>query len=247
MTSSHPRRALRRTGAALTALAAVTAAGLVTAPTAAAHVRVVPESTAGGSFSKLTFRVPNESDTAGTVSLVVTLPESAPLAFVSTQPVAGWTAEVTTAKLAKPIEVHGTPIAEAARTVTWTAAKGTQIAPGQFQEFAISAGPLPESGELVFSAVQTYSDGEVVAWNQPTPEGGAEPERPAPAFAVTPAEDDAHGGTSPDAEEPAAAPAADTTDEDSGAALWLAAAALLVGAGGVLVGALGWRRAGQQR
>jgi uncharacterized protein YcnI len=249
----HDHRAARRGGAALAVAAGVTALGLATAPAASAHVRVVPESTAGGGFSKLTFRVPNESDTAGTTSVVVTLPASAPLAFVSVQPVPGWTATVTKAKLATPVDVHGTEIDEAASTITWKAAAGTQIGPGQFQEFAVSAGPLPDSGKLVFAAAQTYSDGKVVNWNQPTPEGGAEPEFPAPEFAVTAAEKDGHDADdADDAEEAAetaqasAATEVEDDDDTATAALWLAAAALVVGAGGVLVGALGFRRGRQQ-
>jgi uncharacterized protein YcnI len=246
----HDHRIRRRGGAALAVVTAVCAAGLLGAPAASAHVRVVPESTAAGGFTKLTFRVPNESDTAGTTSLVVTLPETTPLAFVSVQPVAGWTATVAKAKLAEPVDVEGTTIDEAARTITWQAGPGVRIAPGQFQEFSISGGPLPASGQLVFTAVQTYSDGKVVNWNQPTT-AGAEPQFPAPAFAVTPPEGDAHGvavadsdGDGPDEAVPAApAPAGSAADDSTAtAALWLAGAALIVGAGGVLVGALGFRR-----
>jgi uncharacterized protein YcnI len=245
------RRTVRRAGAALATITVVAGAALLTAPAASAHVRVVPESTAGGGFSKLTFRVPNESDSAGTTSLVVTFPENAPLAFVSVQPVAGWTATVAKAKLATPIDVEGTKVTEAPRTVTWKAAPGVQIAPGQFQEFAVSAGPLPESGEMVFAAAQTYSDGEVVNWNQPEAAGGEEPEKPAPAFAITAATGDGHGGDDAhdDADDAAPASAAtvdDDAEDQATAALWLAGAALVVGAGGVLVGAFGLRRAGRR-
>lgn len=68
---------------------AVLAAALSLAGTgvASAHVRVFPDSTASGSFSALTFRVPNESDTAGTVKLQVQLPQDSPFLYVSTRPV----------------------------------------------------------------------------------------------------------------------------------------------------------------
>jgi Domain of unkown function (DUF1775) len=36
-----------------------------------------------------------------------------------------------------------------------------------------------------FPATQTYSDGTVVHWDQPTPPGGAEAEYPAPTLALT--------------------------------------------------------------
>jgi uncharacterized protein YcnI len=247
----------RRAGLSLAAVAAV---AVLSAPAASAHVRVFPDATAGGGYSKLTFRVPNESDTAGTTSLVVTLPDSAPLSSVSVLPIPGWTATIANAKLAKPVTINGTTLDEAPHTVTWTAAKGVQIAPHQFQEFAISVGPLPASGELVFAAAQRYSDGSVVDWNQPQAAGGAEPDHPAPAFAVTAGEADGHGdaddlaAAAPTAAA-AAAPAmtstaddADDTDDADGkatAALWLAAAALVVGAGGVLVGVVGFRRGRQ--
>jgi uncharacterized protein YcnI len=246
------RRALRRGGLSLAAAGAVTAVAVLSAPAASAHVRVFPDTTEGGRYAKLTFRVPNESDTAGTTSLVVTLPEAAPLGSVSVLPIPGWTASVTNAKLAKPIVVHGTTLDEAPRTVTWTAAPGTQVAPGQFQEFSISAGPLPESGDMVFAAAQKYSDGTVVDWNEPAPADGSEAEHPAPEFAITPAAGDAHGATEDEAAGPAqgaavlaATKAADDADGRASTALWLAAVSLVIGAGGVLVGAVGIRRGRQ--
>ena len=84
--------------------------------------------------------------------------------------------------------------------------------------------------ELALPAVQTYDDGEVVAWNQPMNPDGSEPERPAPTVALGPA---AAGG---DHHAATAAPAqpADTTDAT---ARWLAGAGLLVGALGLGAGA----------
>ena len=68
--------------------------------------------------------------------------------------------------------VEGTTLTKAPRTVTWQAQPGTRIDPGQYQDFDISAGPLPAAGTVALPAVQTYSDGTVVRWNQPTPAGG---------------------------------------------------------------------------
>jgi uncharacterized protein YcnI len=170
------------------AAAAVLGAGLVLLAAAAAdaHVRVIPESTAAGDFTKLTFRVPNESETASTTKLSIQLPTSSPLAFVSAQPVPGWSIEVRTEKLATPVTMEGTTITEAPAQVTWTASKGRGVAPGQFQEFALSGGPLPDASQhLAFPATQTYSDGTVVRWNQPQPAGADEPEYPVPAFDIT--------------------------------------------------------------
>jgi uncharacterized protein len=67
--------------------------------------------------------------------------------------------------------------------VTWTATDGG-VRPGQFQDFPVSLGQLPEAGELVFKAVQRYSSSEQVAWNQVAVDDAAEPERPAPVLAL---------------------------------------------------------------
>ena len=169
---------------------------LAAAP-ASAHVTVSSPDAAAGGFGKVVFRVPTESDTASTTKLRVTLPEDTPFAFVSTQPKPGWKVEVKKAKLDKPITSHGTTLSEAVRTVTWST-EGDGIAPGEFDEFALSLGQFPEVKTLSFAAVQTYDDGEVVAWDQPTDEGGEQPERPAPTLELAAAGDE-HGRTGQEA------------------------------------------------
>ena len=69
--------------------------------------------------------------------------------------------------------------------VTWTATAGG-IRPGQFQDFELSLGQLPESGQLVFNSLQTYSSGEKVNWNQISTDPSVEPEHPAPILTITP-------------------------------------------------------------
>jgi periplasmic copper chaperone A len=222
------------------------------AAAAEAHVSVHADSTAAGSFSQLTFRVPNESPSAGTVKLEVQLPQDTPFPFVSAKPVPGWKIDVVKAKLPKPVEDEGTTITEAARTVTWTAEKGAQIAPGEYQEFSISAGPLPDPKEISLPAVQTYSNGEVVEWNQPTPASGEEPEHPAPAFEVVAATGgDTHGAeASPSSAASSApaddAPAAASVSGSDTTARTLAGLALLVGVVAGALGALGLRRAARR-
>ena len=132
-----------------------------------------------GSFAKIGFSVPNGRDDAGTVKLSVQLPQDHPLAFVSVQPMPGWKIATTTCALDEPLEGEGQSITEVVDAVTWTATGDTQIAPGQFELFWISAGQMPtDVTELGFPAVQTYSSGEEVAWIEETTEGGPEPERP---------------------------------------------------------------------
>ncbi len=90
-------------------LVAATATGLLlaTAPGAHAHVRVVPDSTSAGGFTVLTFRVPTESETAGTTALRVELPTDTPLTSVRTTPMPGWTAVVERGALPEPVTRDG--------------------------------------------------------------------------------------------------------------------------------------------
>ena len=212
------------------AAAAATLLALSAGGPASAHVRVKPDSTVSGSFAALTFRVPTESDTASTTKLVLTLPQDTPFAHVSVRPVPGWNAVVTEASLPTPVTANGTTLTKAARTVTWTADKGAAIGPGQYQEFAISVGPLPAPGTLVLPVAQTYSDGTVVGWDEPSQPGQAEPQHPAPQFDVTPKPDPVSSQTAL----VDAAPAADVTATGPDPlARGLAAGALLVAHAGV--------------
>jgi periplasmic copper chaperone A len=229
---------LRRAAAAAAGATALVLAGALPAY---AHVSVSSPDAAPGGFGKVVFRVPNETDDATTTKVQVRLPSDTPLASVSTMPVPGWTVEAEPTKLPKPVDVEGATVTEAVTSVTWTAENGGGLAPGQFGEFAISAGPFPEDAEAMsFPTTQTYSDGEVVRWNQPvepgTPEA-QEPEHPAPLLELTAGEESAghsHGDTA-DTEPASATTEASGTQADGsdtvartlgGIALVLAAAAL---------------------
>jgi uncharacterized protein YcnI len=168
-------------GAAALAAAAMLAISVPLA--ASAHVNVSPGHADAGSYATLTFKVPNESETAGTVKLEVDLPKETPFTSVSYQPLAGWSAEVVTAKLPAPVEVNGSTVTEAPTKVIWTADEGVSITAGQFQQFVISAGAVPDVGSIALPAVQTYSDGTVVSWNEPSTDG-AEPAHPSPVLYV---------------------------------------------------------------
>lgn len=232
---------IKRAGALVVATGA---ALLLGSGPASAHVtaRIIGESAEQGSFSKITFRVPNEDDAAGTVKLEIKLPADAPMSSVRPKAVPGWTAKVTVAKLAEPIESHGAEVTEAASSVTWTANRGVRIAPGEFGEFELSVGPLPEVDELVIPALQTYEGNKVVAWDAAPPaEGDEEPEHPAPVIALSPPAEE-EGGAAPAANQDAAdADDAGTDSTDTAAAAdgsddtarWLGGAGLVVGALGL--------------
>ncbi|MET0425623.1 MAG: YcnI family protein [Actinoplanes sp.] len=162
--------------------AAVAGLTLTLASPAAAHVTVNPGTATPGGYTKVTFRVPNESDSTDTTKVEVNLPADQPIASVSLKPVTGWTAVAVKSKLATPIKAHDSEITEAVSKITWTAQAGAAIKPGQFQEFDVSLGPLPEADQMIFKALQTYSDGTVVRWiDEPTTDG-TEPEKPAPVL-----------------------------------------------------------------
>ena len=81
--------------------------------------------------------------------------------------------------------VASTPkVTETVSEIIWTADdQKAGIRPDEYDEFAVSAGPLPKADSMAFKALQYYSDGEVVRWIQEAQPNGPEPERPAPATA----------------------------------------------------------------
>jgi uncharacterized protein YcnI len=181
--SSLRRRTLARVGIGI---GATVAAILALPGIAQAHVTVQPGTAEGGGFSVVAFRVPNERDDASTTQVRVTLPTDQPIGSVQTTPVPGWKVTTATRHLDKPIEMFGEQLDAVVSEVTWTATDGG-IRPRQFQDFNLSLGQLPESGELVFNALQTYSSGEKVNWNEVSTDPSVEPEHPAPILTITPA------------------------------------------------------------
>src|SRR5688500_8132382 len=159
------------------------AAFVLPATSAFAHVTVNPREAAGGGYAKLAFRVPNERDDAGTTKLDVNFPADHPFASVSIRPKDGWTYTLEETTLATPGKIHDDEISKAVSKITWT---GGTVKPGEFEEFEISVGPLPDDVDsLIFKALQTYSSGEVVRWIEEPAPGGAEVERPAPVLKLT--------------------------------------------------------------
>ncbi|GAA2764456.1 YcnI family protein [Streptomyces paradoxus] len=218
-----------------------------------AHVSVQPEGTAAkGGYAVVNFKVPNERDDASTTKLEVTFPSDHPLASVMPEPMPGWKIEVTKSKLDKPLEMHGEKITEAVTKVTWTA-DGKGIEPGYFEKFPLSVGQLPEdTDELVFKALQTYSNKEVVRWIEVPQKGQEEPDNPAPVLELSAASEDGHhdsaAGDDSDAKsaEKASAEtaASDSTSSDSTdtTARVLGIVGIVVGAAGVAYGVLAGRR-----
>lgn len=152
------------------AFAAVLAGVFLIAGPASAHVSVSSDdSMPGAEIAVLTFHVPTESATASTTKLAIQVPK---FDTVSVLPMTGWT--FTTKK-------SGETVTE----VDWTASAAAAIKPGEFGDFSLRVGPLPKADAVSFGALQTYSDGSTVAWNQTAAPGSdVEPDHPKPTLTL---------------------------------------------------------------
>lgn len=224
----RPRIAAGLVGGALAVLLGATAAS--------AHVRVDGQDATRGGYGVLTFRVPTESATASTTGVTVVFPTDHPIASASVQPVTGWTATVSTRRLAKPIETDDGRLTTAVSRIDWRADAAAAIRPGEFQQFVVSAGPLPDVASVAFPATQRYSDGTVVEWNQ-IATGSAEPEHPAPVLAIA-----AAAGTTGGTGATAATPRSASGDGAGTAALAVAIAAVVAALAALVVAIIGLLR-----
>ncbi|MEV6117548.1 YcnI family protein [Streptomyces sp. NPDC052109] len=242
------RAVSRRAVSRLAAVGAVagTAVLALSAP-AFAHVTVQPEGPAAkGGYAVVDFKVPNERDNASTTQVEVNFPADHPLASVMAESVPGWNVKVTKSKLDKPLSMHGEKIDEAVTKVTWTAADGKGIQPGYFQKFPVSVGALPDNtDQLVFKALQTYSDKEVVRWIEVPQAGQDEPENPAPVLQLSTATDEHGSANAKDASDTTAtataATGSDAHDTDTTARV-LGVVGIALGVAGVAYGVLAGRR-----
>jgi hypothetical protein len=83
----------------------------------------------------------------------------------SVKPVDGWTAQLITCGLPKPVEVQGATVTGAPTSAVWTADDAHQIGQNEFQMFTISVGRLPAAGTTrVLPAAQGYTDGTTLNW-----------------------------------------------------------------------------------
>ncbi|BAU84671.1 nuclear export factor GLE1 [Streptomyces laurentii] len=259
MSTALSRAVLNRTVLSRIAIAGGVAASsvLLLSGTASAHVGVQPQGEAAqGGYATVNVKVPNERDDASTVKVEINFPADHPLASVMPQPVPGWKIDVTRSKLAKPLELHGKKITDAVTKVTWTA-DGSKIGPGQFQQFPLSLGQLPEDTDrLVLKALQTYDNKQVVRWIEEPADGAAEPENPAPVLKLSAPADGGHGAAAAGAKPGATAAdkagekddagrqetAASETSSTDATARVLGVVGILVGIAGVAFGLLAGRR-----
>ena len=195
---------------------------------ASAHVTIDPGQAVAGSYTVVTVKVPNESETATTNRVEVSLPTDTPFTSVRYVPVAGWNAELVKTTLPEPVTVGEATVTEAVTSVVFTAEPGLEIGAGQLQLFPLSLGPVPDTGSVTLPADQGYTDGTTVSWN----ETAADAEHPAPVLYINDAPaDDGHDAAEVTAD---AAPASPSTSDDTLARI-LAVGGLVVGAVGVVL------------
>jgi uncharacterized protein len=224
---------MRRTAVALAA-----ALALLAPAAAQAHVSLHPNEVPVGSFATLDIRVPNEMENANTVKLAVQFPPG--FLDVSTEYMPGWSSDVKTSKLAKPVQTDDGEVTEQVKEIIWTG-DGNQgkIPPDQFLNFPISTEiPGKEGEELTFKVLQYYDNGEVVRWIGPP-----DSEEPAPQIDVTAEggvlQDVAGSETAPPNPSEAPAESSESSSESSsgsGASKGLGITALVIGALGLILG-----------
>jgi uncharacterized protein YcnI len=140
------------------------------APAAAAHVQIEPAQVAPGDAATFTILVPNERDTP-TMKVAVKIPNGLiPFAFEENH---GWVRSEERA-------ANG-----ALDSVTWTGS----LPAGSFVRFSFLASTPDAEGTLTFPTVQTYADGQEVAWIGPP-----DADEPAPTIEVTKAAATANAG-----------------------------------------------------
>jgi uncharacterized protein YcnI len=225
-------RAFSRALITTAAIGAATSIALLSgAAPAWAHVHVAADHAAPGSTAVLTFQVPGESETGAlTTQLSVALPN---VASARAEVMPGWTSRF-----------ERNVAAGTTSSVTWTAAPSVGISPDQFALFRILV-TLPNQPSVSLPATQTYSDGQVVHWDQAPLPGGGEPEHPAPILMLSGTAAPEHAMAGPPAPEATAAPTGQPVTQAGASddtARWLAGGALIVAALGVVLAIVGRRR-----
>ena len=176
----------------------------VLVPQAIAHVEASPEKVPADSTARITLAAEGE-ESVPAVKLTVQMP--AGITDVTAHPAPGWKRSVK------------------GRIVTWS---GGEIQEGKVGKFSFSAHMPATAGRvLVFPALVTYANGEVVHWI-----GTESSDTPAPRVELTAAQ---QSKPPPPAEPPPAVTTTVATQDEggggSGAWVWLVVAAVVVGLG----------------
>jgi len=136
-----------------------------------AHVEIEREGEVGSDgVVSAQVTVPNEEANAATTKLELVFPDTPALTTAQPAAVTGWTAAVQKSPSGNVTSIvwTGGPLSGSAKVV-----------------FPFTVGPIPAGTKTItFKGLQTYNNGDVVRWIEPTPPGGAEPEHPSPVLTV---------------------------------------------------------------
>lgn len=158
---------------------AACAAVLLCALPASAHITLEQKEAASGTFYKAVFKVPHGCGSAATTAIKVSIPDG--VVNVKPQPKPGWTVSTQTGPYDKAYPVmHGEPVKEGVRSVSWT---GGSLSDANYDEFVFMAylAPEPAPKTLYFPTLQTCG-GEANDWSEIPSPGGPKVAHPAPAL-----------------------------------------------------------------
>jgi hypothetical protein len=226
---------------ALAALVAGVPIALAAHP-AAAEVKLVPDTGTQGYAAEIGFQVTEDRAPVYTTSIQIVMPDKDPIAEVYPLSNDTWGPKIDYVNLPTPLPgLHGASSDQVVSRITWLrfGKPAGPLTTSTVDEVRVSLGPLPQSDNVRFLVVQTYSDGVVKRWVNPVmtlrPAAGQTAQPTDQAQGGTAAH--GHGATIPGVAQPAAAPA-----ESSGGHLGVVVGvlvALLVGfaIGGAVVAA----------
>lgn len=210
--------------------------GVFGAGAASAHVSVDAGGAGQGEDDALlTFRVPNERSDATTVEVNIRFPVKTPIASVKPAPKAGWTVTTKRTTLTTPIQTADGEITQGVTEVVFKAdSAAAGIQKDTFGMFELLVGPLPTGvSTLAFPTVQTYSNGSVSSWIEPTLPG-SEPAHPAPLLRLAAAGGPGGQGGLAVSGSPGSSPDGAVTHEQVRTATFVAMVGVVVGSLGLL-------------
>jgi len=254
--SRGPRRT-RRTRGVRAALASTTTLiggftlALAAPLSASAHVGLDATSTGEGSYTVLSFSTPHGCGESPTTRLTFSMPEGVNRVTPTVNP--NWTVEKIVEELPEPLkDSHGANLVDRDARVVYTAVTPLPSDLRDVIELSLQL-PADSAGEtLAFPVLQECVEG-AIDWSELAGDGDSEPDHPAPTLVVTAAAGDGHGhgsvgtsneehGTAETADETDAETAATSAPGDDPVARWLAIGGLAVGAAGLVLAAIAWRR-----
>lgn len=204
------------------------------AGTAGAHITANPSEAPSDSYATVRFDVGHGCEDSPTTQLKIKVPPSVASATPAVHPL--WDVAIKEGRKNK-VDLHGETITRGVSEVTYTAKK--PLPSDRLDFFTLSVKlPAGKPGESVaFPTVQKCAKGET-RWIQ-VPAAGENPdelESPAPAITLTEAGEDHHAAAEGPEKTVEVQRAGAAINDESGAPVWLAIAALALGALGLVAG-----------